>query len=573
MSPGIATVIMHKKKASSLFKVVGMKEDDDAIEIENVGKKITSELSDIPTIKEHYPVLDSDELSGLCLPTLTALLTMISPNFKNNSKAIALISSMIITIARSKVTTLQVALGLLLQEKKLIEHLYEYGVTASYDEVRRFKISAAYSASQEKEQTLDSTVGLIQGISDNFDANLSTQNGLKQTHSLATIVTQHLQSPNEVKRDSIPRLKKDELASVPLKDVDVKIYSGEKKPQMPKFFALCGVLPLRVLCEQSMITSMSKEKDFQFIRESLTVPNTPDYGGYNTRQARATGQSKKLKTRILYRPMINKTPSDPSTMLTAMCEVEATSKKSGQSVSVFTCDQQLYRVALDIIWANPGRWSSFYPRIGGMHWLMNFAGCVGKLMSNSGLENLMKTAFGGVDRMLQGKKFPMNIRALRIVSLELLRGFIDEQHSYESFVAFLNELSERSRLAEHWIKNLINPVLLMMLYTRAEREGEFALHLYACREMLPYFFAAGHWNYARDGVAYLRMMEKLPTSLLDPFMKGQHVIRLQDGRWNGIWTDMSIESTYMKIGKGPSGLIGITTNERSVKIWANGHHL
>ena len=79
---------------------------------------------------------------------------MISPNF--NSKAIALISSMIITIARSKVTTLQVALGLLLQEKKLIEHLYEYGVTASYDEVRRFKISAAYSASQEKEKTLDS---------------------------------------------------------------------------------------------------------------------------------------------------------------------------------------------------------------------------------------------------------------------------------------------------------------------------------------------------------------------------------------------------------------------------------
>ena len=89
---------------------------------------------------------------------------MISPNFKN-SKAIALISSMIITIARSKVSTLQVALGLLLQEKKLIEHLYEYGVTASYDEVRRFKISAAYSASQEKEKTLDSKVGLIQGVS------------------------------------------------------------------------------------------------------------------------------------------------------------------------------------------------------------------------------------------------------------------------------------------------------------------------------------------------------------------------------------------------------------------------
>ena len=74
--------------------------------------------------------------------------------------------------------------------------------------------------------------------------------------------------------------------------------------------------------------------------------------------------------------------------------------------------------------------------------------------------------------------------------------------------------------------------------------------------MLPYFFAAGHWNYARDGVAYVRMMEKLPNSLLDPFMKGEHVIRLSKGLWNAIWTDMGIETTYMKIGKGPAGLIG-----------------
>ena len=36
---------------------------------------------------------------------------------------------------------------------------------------------------------------------------------------------------------------------------------------------------------------------------------------------------------------------------------------------------------------------------------------------------------------------------------------------------------------------------------------------------------------------------------------------------------MAIESTYMKIGKGPSGLIGITRQERAVKVWANGHYL
>ena len=111
----------------------------------------------------------------------------------------------------------------------------------------------------------------------------------------------------------------------------------------------------------------------------------------------------------------------------------------------------------------------------------------------------------------------------------------------------------------------------MMVYVRAEREGEFALHLDV--SMLPYFFAVGHWNYVRDGVAYVQMMENLPDNVLKPLMKAEHVVRLQEGSWNAIWSDMAIESTYMKIGKGPSGLIGVTTKERTVKVWANGHHL
>ena len=28
----------------------------------------------------------------------------------------------------------------------------------------------------------------------------------------------------------------------------------------------------------------------------------------------------------------------------------------------------------------------------------------------------------------------------------------------------------------------------------------------------------------------------------------------------------------MNVGKGPSGLIGVTTNEHAVKVWANSHH-
>ena len=36
-----------------------------------------------------------------------------------------------------------------------------------------------------------------------------------------------------------------------------------------------------------------------------------------------------------------------------------------------------------------------------------------------------------------------------------------------------------------------------------------------CKGMLPYFFAAGHANYARYGVYYLHSMTKLPKEILE----------------------------------------------------------
>ena len=68
--------------------------------------------------------------------------------------------------------------------------------------------------------------------------------------------------------------------------------------------------------------------------------------------------------------------------------------------------------------------------------------------------------------------------------------------------------------------------------------------------MIAYLFAAGHSNYVRDSIVYLRAMEKLPNSLLYKFMNGEHVVHLKDGLPIGIWSDMGIETTYMKFGKG-----------------------
>ena len=55
-------------------------------------------------------------------------------------------------------------------------------------------------------------------------------------------------------------------------------------------------------------------------------------------------------------------------------------------------------------------------------------------------------------------------------------------------------------------------------------------------------------------------------------MKGEHVLRHREGIWHGIWSDMMIETSYMKFGKGPSGIIGQKTKPRTLQIWAKSQH-
>ena len=55
---------------------------------------------------------------------------------------------MITTIANSRTSILQIALRLFVKERKILDYLNQYGVTCTYDELRRFKVSAAHFANK-----------------------------------------------------------------------------------------------------------------------------------------------------------------------------------------------------------------------------------------------------------------------------------------------------------------------------------------------------------------------------------------------------------------------------------------
>ena len=100
---------------------------------------------------------------------------------------------MITSCVAKRYTSLMVALAVMVRQKEVVEHLHEYRVVCSYDELKRFRSPVAFHASSANNSSIlrHHSEGLVQAVADNFDCNISSMNGLRQTHSLALMMIQH----------------------------------------------------------------------------------------------------------------------------------------------------------------------------------------------------------------------------------------------------------------------------------------------------------------------------------------------------------------------------------------------
>ena len=105
-------------------------------------------------------------------------------------------------------------------------------------------------------------------------------------------------------------------------------------------------------------------------------------------------------------------------------------------------------------------------------------------MAKSGLSDILSEVFEGVPKMLSGKKFPQNVRALRMMAEEVVRGLFMDHHfeNTEDPTKALDQIARQSRTVKLWVEILVKPVLLMMTYVMAEREGDWLLHLFTGRK-------------------------------------------------------------------------------------------
>ena len=88
-------------------------------------------------------------------------------------------------------------------------------------------------------------------------------------------------------------------------------------------------------------------------------------------------------------------------------------------------------------------------------------------MANSGLELILKATFGGVSKMLTRKKYPTNVKALRMVT-EVLREMITGIGDEDDLIKVLDDKALQSKTAKLWVDGVFVPTFLIMVYVKAE---------------------------------------------------------------------------------------------------------
>ena len=276
------------------------------------------------------------------------------------------------------------------------------------------------------------------------------------------------------------------------------------------------------------------------------------------------------------------------------------SKYLGLNYCILTCDQAIYEICLALQKKFTEKCKNVILRMGGFHILMNFWGAIGRLMSGTGLEQLMIDGevcqLGTAKKIMAGNDYYQMVYALSLVETavyaRLWEAFEDwlvsdnsddisdiskfasdlssfwEMVNMRSSVSGENEtrnavmvsLDKVMKVFDRCLQQCTSPTSKLWLlylemmdtvwrYIYAERSGNWTLHFSTVEEMLPYLVSAGHTKYAACVPQYITAMKSLPASVELEFQMGNFTVQRKEGKFNSVWADMALEQTFNKDAK------------------------
>nr|XP_054767556.1 uncharacterized protein LOC129274841 [Lytechinus pictus] len=561
---------------------------------------------------------------------------------------VASIGQAIMQAVRPRVLLAPLQLGLGVQlhrhfaSRFLIDTLHSQGFCCSFFEVKRYERRAAIS--QEAEFP-DCTGGEnIQYVANNIDHNTATLDGSGTFHGMGIVAAK---TPATGHCKPVPR------ACVTAEDI-----AAVGRVNIEYFKASCDLEPL---VYQPIVDLKTQDPtlNLDVLWETSLLLRCPRPSWSGMMQMVNKGNHPG-KASVMFLPMIDMNPSDPSCVYSTLRFVCAHAKRYDVT-PVLTFDQPLWWKALTIIRSQPADsdLKKVVLRLGGLHTETSFLGSIGHLMTGSGLRELLEVVYASntVGHMMSGKAISRAVRGhflvaaalntmivsylynvqlptneeeklseerlstneeeklsevqLSINEEELLSevqlshmetgteyqqvasetDLAEAQKLYDSLLSgtvSVNDVcasdvmkqilarmktkkeSMQNRTAILWVQYM-EMIDILRMFIKAERTGNWDLHLQAIHDMLPFFAASGHILYTKSAYIYLQMMCELPQTHPDVyrrFQEGHHVVRRSDRYWAGLSTDLIIEQVLMRSLKTSGGLTrGTGFSETQRNVW------
>ncbi|CAH0746943.1 unnamed protein product [Bemisia tabaci] len=491
----------------------------------------------------------------------------------------------------------------------LIELLSAIGVATPYSQIGKF-LSVAVLDPVAK----DISANFVQFIYDNADFNTNTLDGYNTFHAMGGVVsvTPVVNTPDvKVPISAISKeVQKGKFPSIPVMHYSKRPSMGLKNVKVLNFIeasnqCLVGFEEFKYWHHHDCMWLLNKILIPSEINDSDKTTGIPSWSGYMTLSTKNFTEFS--TSSVIALPFINLDPSNLTTLYSALQFAKSESKRYKMESTIVTFDQPLFYKACDIKYASDDL-NDLIIRLGGFHTLMSFLGSIGDIMAGSGLEEVISCVYApnSVRNIMNGHAYSRAVRAHFLVGECLMKLIIqklkplddactkelkqicqisetesvfsvDLAHSDVGRLTLdiskiVDELKTSSRTAKLWCQYL-DQVQIIRMFIRAERTGNWPLHMACIEKMLPFFHASGHLNYAKSAHLYLQEMLELPRKMSDGefksfSQKGFFAIRRSNKFWSGLWSDLTIEQVLMRSMKSSGGLThgrGIT--ESTLAKW------
>ena len=233
-----------------------------------------------------------------------------------------------------------------------------------------------------------------------------------------------------------------------------------------------------------------------------------------------------------YCPMLQGSSTELTTIYTVLKQVQKICESVHQKDAVITFDQAIYSKAKQIQWSLPDEFKDTVIRLGGFHIVLNCLALLGKKYQNSGLEDLLIESgvygAGTATAMMKGKSYNRAVR------------------------------------------EYITMVLLLLQFLRAERTGNWDLHIATTSQMIPYFFAMDRRNYSKWLPVYLADMTALSSKhplVHKESLDGNHSVSRSQHSFSKVSTDLALEQSVNRDSKSKGGIIGMSQNPNALDRW------